>query len=117
MRRQHDRRKKRVRFEVAEDNHESMASWLQQQASSRNAQLAITALLSGAAVAGTIFGIQALRRQIAVEGLKASIPQTDDREGADGVGSFRAGYPHVCRGLTSSSEADALWRRIQSVGA
>lgn len=40
-----------------------MASWLQRQTPSHQAQIAGTALLSGLAVAGAILGIQALRRQ------------------------------------------------------
>ncbi len=79
--------KKTVRFAVEEEQPETMSSWLQRQASSHHAQLAATAVLSGAAVAGAIFGIQALRRQIAVEDLKASIPGFDDKDGANGVSS------------------------------
>lgn len=65
-----------------------MTSWLQRQASSHNAQLVTTAVLSGAAVAGAILGIQAIRRQIAVEDLKASIPQLDEQDDANGVSHF-----------------------------
>lgn len=85
MARRTDRRRKIVRFAVEDDRPETMSSWLQRQASSHNAQLVGTALLSGAAVAGAIFGIQALRRQIAVEDLKASIPGFDEKEHANGV--------------------------------
>jgi hypothetical protein len=65
-----------------------MSSWLQRQASSHNAQLVGTALLSGVAVTGAMFGIQALRRQIAIEDLKASIPGSDEKENSNGVRFF-----------------------------
>lgn len=57
-----------------------MPSWLQRQASSHEAQLAATAVLSGIAVASSIFAYQGLRRKEAVERLKASIPKVDDAE-------------------------------------
>jgi len=46
-----------------------MASWLQRPTPSHQAQIAGTAVLSGLAVAGAIFGIQSLRRQPAVNSL------------------------------------------------
>lgn len=55
-----------------------MSSWLQRQASSHQAQIAGTAVLSGLAVACTIFGVQAIRRKVAIEDLKASIPNVDE---------------------------------------
>ncbi len=85
MARRCDRRTKTVRFAVEEERPEAMSSWLQRQASSHNAQLVGTALLSGVAVAGAMFGIQALRRQIAIEDLKASIPGFDEKAYANGV--------------------------------
>lgn len=89
---------KTVRFAVEEKQPETMSLWLQRQASSHSAQLAATAVLSGAAVAGAIFGIQALRRQIAVEDLKASIPGVDEKNGANGVSpSLRPTAIRSCR--------------------
>lgn len=55
-----------------------MSDWLQRHAHSHAVQLAGVALLSGAAVAGSIFGVQAVRRREAVEALKASIPKDAD---------------------------------------
>jgi hypothetical protein len=55
-----------------------MTSWLERQASSHHVQLAATAIFSGAAIAGLIYGGQAVRRRAAVEELKASIPELDD---------------------------------------
>lgn len=57
---------------------ESMSSWLERQASSHHFQLAATAVISGAAVAGLIYGGQAIRRKAAVDELKASIPELDE---------------------------------------
>jgi hypothetical protein len=54
---------------------ENMSSWLQRAASSTQAQFAATALVSGAVVAGAIFGYQAAKRQERVEDLKGSIPE------------------------------------------
>ena len=64
----------------------TMSSWLERQLSSHQVQLAATALLSGAAVAGLIYGSQAIRRKTAVEELKASIPELNDSHQANSVG-------------------------------
>ncbi|KAK2879936.1 hypothetical protein FQN49_000724 [Arthroderma sp. PD_2] len=58
---------------------ETMASWIQRQAGSHSVQLAGAAVLSGVAVAGAILGYQSVKRQAAVEELKASIPALDER--------------------------------------
>lgn len=63
----------------------NMSSWLHRQAGSSNNQLATTAVLSGAAVAGAIFGYQAYRRKEAVHDLKASIPTIDNDHHAEKV--------------------------------
>ncbi|KAJ5381644.1 tRNA threonylcarbamoyladenosine dehydratase 2 [Penicillium cataractarum] len=60
----------------------NMSSWLHRQAGSQTSQLATTAVLSGAAVAGAIFGYQAYKRKEAVQDLKASIPTLDDEHPA-----------------------------------
>ena len=62
---------------------ETMSSWLERQSSNHHVQLAATAILSGAVVAGAIFGTQAIRRKEAVEELKASIPELSDDHKAD----------------------------------
>lgn len=67
---------------------ESMSSWLQRQTGSHNVQLAAAAVLSGAAVAAGIFSYQALRRHEAVEDLKASIPNIDERHHAESLTEF-----------------------------
>ena len=62
-----------------------MSSLLQRQTSSHQAQLAATAIISGFAVAGTILGVQAIRRRGAVDELKASIPNIDGDRQASSV--------------------------------
>lgn len=64
---------------------ESMSSWLQRQANSRGFQLAATAVLSGAVVAGAIHGYQSLKRAEAVDELKASIPNLSEKHRATKV--------------------------------
>jgi hypothetical protein len=64
----------------------SMSSWFQRTSSSSQAQFAATALVSGAVVAGAIFGYQHLRRQERVEDLKSSIPELGRGHSADKVG-------------------------------
>ena len=62
-----------------------MASWFERQLSSHQMQLAAVAVISGAAVAGTIYGAQAIRREKRVEELKASIPELNESYRADMV--------------------------------
>lgn len=62
-----------------------MASWIQRQGGSHQTQLAATAVISGAAVAGAIFGYQAFRRKEAVQRLKASIPDVNNQHHAEKV--------------------------------
>lgn len=64
---------------------EHMASWLSRTTSSSQAQFAATALVSGAVVAGAIFGYQHVRRQEMVEDLKSSIPELGRGHEADKV--------------------------------
>ena len=64
---------------------ETMTSWLERQASSHHVQLAAAAVFSGVTVAGLIYGIQAIRRNEAVQELKASIPELNENHHADMV--------------------------------
>lgn len=75
---------------------ESMSSWIERQLSSHQVQLAATALVSGVTVAGLIYGGQAIRRKIAVEQLKASIPPLDEEHQAQWV--CRLSYKTVRKG-------------------
>jgi hypothetical protein len=86
----------------------NMASWLQRQAGSQSTQLATTAVLSGAAVAGAIFGYQAVRRKEAVHDLKASIPKLDEQHYAEKVRSHSS-HATIQR-LTDGLEAHTVWR-------
>jgi hypothetical protein len=72
---------------------ENMSSWLQRQAGSSHGQLATTAVMSGAAVAGAIFGYQSYKRKEAVSDLKASIPNIDDLHPAEKVNCSRQPCP------------------------
>lgn len=65
-----------------------MSSWLQRQTLSHQAQLAATAVVSGFAVAGAILGVQAIRRRVAVDELKASVPNIDRDHQASSVSSI-----------------------------
>ncbi|KAL4961791.1 tRNA threonylcarbamoyladenosine dehydratase [Aspergillus stella-maris] len=67
-----------------------MASWIQRQSHSHQTQLAATAVISGAAVAGAIFGLQKFRRREAVKKLKASIPEINDQHHAENLNEFGA---------------------------
>ncbi|KAI9055131.1 hypothetical protein LZ554_000096 [Drepanopeziza brunnea f. sp. 'monogermtubi'] len=69
---------------------ESMSSWLSRTASTSQAQFAATALVSGAVVAGAIFGYQHVRRQERVEDLKSSIPALGQSHQADKLTDFGA---------------------------
>lgn len=64
-----------------------MSSWIQHHSSSHQTQLAATAVISGAAVAGAILGYQTLRRGKAVDNIvyKASISDINDRHQAQKV--------------------------------
>ena len=74
-----------------------MASWLERQASSHQVQLAATAVLSGVAVAGIIYGSQAIRRKAAIDELKASIPELNENHHAERV-RYGPSFEH---GMTS----------------
>jgi hypothetical protein len=71
----HDRRRSVEEKAVANEKgkqKESMSS------TSSQAQFAATALVSGAVVAGAIFGYQAVRRQERVKDLKSGIPEVGE---------------------------------------
>ena len=87
-----------------------MSSWIQRHAGSQQTQLAATAVLSGAAVAGAIFGYQALKRKEAVKELKASIPSIDDKHIAGKVFCF-AQYMVRSSRLTLHVAYQIRWRR------
>ena len=63
----------------------TMSSWFERQASNHQVQLAATAVLSGIAVASIIYGSQAARRRVAIDELKASIPELSETHHAQTV--------------------------------
>lgn len=67
-----------ARSNSGESPPETMTAWLERQASNHHVQLAATAVISGIAVAGLIYGTQAARRKLAVDDLKASIPELNE---------------------------------------
>lgn len=86
---EHDPRPVNRRGHIDKDpKSPDMSSWLERQLSSHHVQLAATALISGATVAGLIYGGQAIRRKVAVEELKASIPSLDAEHQAQRVCRF-----------------------------
>ncbi|KNG85455.1 ThiF domain protein [Aspergillus nomiae NRRL 13137] len=89
-----------------------MSSWLQRHAGSQQTQLAATAVLSGAAVAGAILGYQALKRKEAVKELKASIPSIDEKHIAGKLTKFGGADP-VQQLSKEDERSAALARRAQ----
>lgn len=71
------------------EEKESMTSWLGRITGTREAQLAATAVVSGAVVASAIFGYQNVRRRERVGELKADIPDLNDVSEGHKVGMVR----------------------------
>lgn len=98
----------------------SMSSWLHRQAGSSHGQLATAAVVSGAAVAGAIFGYQSYKRKEAVQDLKASIPSLDDLHRAEMVScASEAAHPayqatgQKKRKLIPRTIAHRFWRCLE----
>lgn len=89
----------------------SMSSWLHRQAGSSHGQLATAAVVSGAAVAGAIFGYQSYKRKEAVHDLKASIPSLDDLNPAEMV-SYASEYAHPACQATRTKKRELIPRTI-----
>ncbi|KKK18013.1 ThiF domain protein [Aspergillus rambellii] len=89
-----------------------MASWIQRPGNSHQAQLAATAVLSGAAVAGVILGYQKFKRREAVKELKASIPDLNQRHHAKMLTEYgtASSGPHWTK---EDERSAALARRAQ----
>lgn len=76
------------------------------------AQLAATAVVSGAVVASAILGYQQIRRKELIEDLKSSIPELDKNHHADKVRVYV-----TSPGFTDlRSEAHGFWSRSTSNG-
>lgn len=69
-----------------------MSFWLSRTISSQQAQLAVTAIVSGVVVAGAIFGVQHARQRLKVEDLKRSIPALGKDHQAEGVCVYSLSY-------------------------
>ncbi|KAL8767165.1 MAG: hypothetical protein Q9209_006256 [Squamulea sp. 1 TL-2023] len=90
----------------------NMSSWFERQLSSHQFQLAATALVSGITVAGLIYGGQAIRRKVAVEDLKASIPPESEEHQAQRLTDFGAASP-LPSATREEERVAALARRAQ----
>ncbi|KAE8152023.1 hypothetical protein BDV25DRAFT_128318 [Aspergillus avenaceus] len=89
-------------------------SWLQRNAGSQQSQLATTAVISGAAVAGAIFSYQAFKRREAVKQLKASIPKIGDDQPAGKLTRFGVADP--AQQLSKEDERSAALARRAQLG-
>ncbi|PGH03117.1 hypothetical protein AJ79_07444 [Helicocarpus griseus UAMH5409] len=90
---------------------EAMSAWIQRQTNSPYVQLAGAAVLSGAAVAGAILGYQSVKRNEAIQRLKASIPDIDEQHPAQKLTEFGLATPPK---LSKEDERSAaLARRAQ----
>ncbi|KAL8642113.1 MAG: hypothetical protein Q9228_001171 [Teloschistes exilis] len=89
-----------------------MSSWFERQLSSHQVQLAATALVSGITVAGLIYGGQTIRRKVATDQLKASIPPLDEEHQAQRLTDFGAALP-VPSAAKEDERAAALAGRAQ----
>ncbi|MCJ1393370.1 hypothetical protein MMC18_006243 [Xylographa bjoerkii] len=91
-----------------------MSSWVERQGSSHQAQLIATAILSGITVLGLVLGVQTIRHQVAVDDLKASIPNVDEPHDADTVPDF--GTDSTRSFLSREDERAALLARRAQQG-
>ncbi|KAL8996811.1 MAG: hypothetical protein Q9169_003780 [Polycauliona sp. 2 TL-2023] len=91
---------------------DSMSSWFERQLSSHQFQLAAIALVSGITVAGLIYGGQAIRRKVAVEELKASIPPVDEEHPAQRLTNMGFASP-VPSATREDERVAAIARRAQ----
>ncbi|KAL8821065.1 MAG: hypothetical protein Q9223_000827 [Gallowayella weberi] len=91
---------------------DNMSSWVERQLSSHQFQLAATAVVSGITVAGLIYGGQAIRRKVAVEELKASIPPLDEEHPGQQLTDFGAASP-IPSAAKEEERVAALARRAQ----
>ncbi|KLJ12050.1 hypothetical protein EMPG_12807 [Blastomyces silverae] len=91
---------------------ETMSAWIQRQTNSPYVQLAGAAVLSGAAVAGAILGYQSVKRQAAVQKLKASIPDLDEQHTTQKLTEFGLATPPKLS--KEDARSAALARRAQA---
>lgn len=88
-----------------------MSSWFQRATGSTQAQFAATALVSGAVVAGAIFGYQAVQRRERLQDLKAGIPEVGAQHLADKVSEAEEPSKRKRAGADGRSKASGLWGR------
>ncbi|KAF9894552.1 hypothetical protein FE257_006437 [Aspergillus nanangensis] len=89
-----------------------MSAWIQRHAGTQQTQLATTAVISGAAVAGAILGYQAFRRREAVSELKSSIPAINEEHHAERLTQYGTA-PSTAQLSKEDERSAALARRAQ----
>ncbi|KAL2376088.1 hypothetical protein RJZ90_007729 [Blastomyces dermatitidis] len=90
----------------------TMSAWIQRQTNSPYVQLVGASVLSGAAVAGAILGYQSVKRQAAVQKLKASIPDLDEQHMTQKLTEFGLATPPKLS--KEDARSAALARRAQT---
>jgi hypothetical protein len=80
-----------------------MSQWLGAQNYSHKAQLIGAAVIGGLTAATTIYSLKAIRRNVALEDLKASIPQLTDKHQTEQV--RRCHYQNARHVLTQISSS------------
>ncbi|KAI9793726.1 MAG: hypothetical protein M1816_007621 [Peltula sp. TS41687] len=91
-----------------------MSSWLSRSISSQQTQLAVTAIVSGVVVAGTIFGLQHARQRLRVEDLKRSIPDLGNEHQAEKLTDYGvASRPSIIADEEDERRSAALAARAQ----
>src|SRR2546421_5141691 len=96
-----------------EDKKPEEMSWVSRTASSHSVQLAATAVVSGAVVAGAILGFQRMRRKLKIENLKSSIPDVGEDHQAGKVPCVM--HTRTQRATTDYCTIEALRIRHSSI--
>jgi hypothetical protein len=90
-----------------------MSHWFRFQNYSHQTQLVGAAIIGGLAAVTTVYSIQAIRRNVALEDLKASIPQLSDKHKTQKVQKAKLSwcYANADEILTSLTNSVVLLRR------
>ncbi|KAL1625573.1 hypothetical protein SLS56_007232 [Neofusicoccum ribis] len=91
-----------------------MSSWISRSTSSHNAQLAATAVASGALAASLVLGYQAARRKYKVESVKAHIPVPGQDHPTTRLTEYGAASDHVFAPSKEDERSLALAIRARS---
>lgn len=91
-----------------------MSSWISRTSSSHNAQLAATAVASGALAASLVLGYQAARRKYKVESVKSHIPDPGQTHPTTRLTEYGAASEHVFAPSKEDERSVALAIRARS---